>query len=205
MQISSNSNAYDMSEVQRLLASLTSQNATSSGQDLPSATSGANGPPDGPPPGPPPGGDSQASSRFAANTLSSLLGVQQDPASSLATSLIGQADTDGDGSLSLSEIEKAISGGDSTGTAASTSSTGASSTDPLAAAFAKLDTDGDGKLSSSELTSAIKAHHGHHHHHQPQGTDASTATATTAAATATDTVTTAVVATETTSSTTTTG
>ena len=176
MQISNNSNTYDMNEVQRLLASLNSQGTKSTGQGLPSAAKALDNDGGSPPPGPPPGGDSQPSSRFAANTLSSLLGVQQDPASSLAASLIKQTDTNGDGALSLSEIENAISGTTSGATATSATTTGASATDPLAAAFAKLDTDGDGKISSSELTSALKAHHGHHRHPQAP-TVASTPTA----------------------------
>lgn len=200
MQISNSSMSSEISEIQRMLASLQTQATSSAGQSLPTAsqdqTSAAT---PVAPPGPPPGGDSQASSRFAANTLSSLLGVQQQApqVSSFATKLIGQVDSNGDGQLSLTEIEQALGQGSTpasgaSATTAATAATTAAATDPLAAAFAKLDTNGDGQISGSELTAALKAHH-HHGHHRHGGGDAtqSAASAPAAATTTTDTTVTA--------------
>src|SRR5581483_10926427 len=167
MQISSVSTAYGGGEAQRLLARLFEQQPPPPGQDLPgdaaSATSGASTAPT------PPVGSSSAT-RFAQATLASLLDAQQAPPTSadIAGKVISAADSDGDGSLSLAEIEKAL-GQDTT-----------SSTDGLSAAFAKLDTNGDGKLSQDELASALDAqtsasgvHHHHHHHHAVQDAQAS--------------------------------
>jgi Ca2+-binding EF-hand superfamily protein len=96
----------------------------------------------------------------------------------VAAKIINVADTNGDGSLSLSEIETAI-GADTTSGADTASGTDTTSgTDPLSAAFGKLDTNGDGEISASELTDALSvqsaaqngaqgpqgAHHHHHHH-----------------------------------------
>lgn len=64
-------------------------------------------------------------------------------AANIAQNLISAADTDGDGELSIAEINSAL---------------GQSSADPSAAqGFSALDANGDGKLSSNELTSAIQA------------------------------------------------
>jgi Ca2+-binding EF-hand superfamily protein len=174
MQIGSISTAYGGSEAQRLLASLFQQQGPPAGQDLPSdptaSASNAPAPPAAPPPANPPG-----PSQFATATLASLLNTQQAPptSSDIAHQVIAAADTDGDGSLTLDEVEKAL------GQDSSTAANG------LSQAFAQLDTNGDGKLSQDELASAIDAqnasggtsgvHHHHHHHHaqQAQGTDAS--------------------------------
>ncbi len=63
----------------------------------------------------------------------------------LAASLVSQDDTNGDGSLSLSELQSALAGD-------STSSTASSA---LSTAFAALDTNGDGELSTSELAAGL--------------------------------------------------
>jgi len=72
--------------------------------------------------------------------------------SDLAAQVIGAADTDGDGALSVAEIDKALG--------RSTASSGA---DALNAAIGKLDTDGDGKLSATELSAGIDAFRVAHH------------------------------------------
>lgn len=169
MQISSTSTAYGGSEAQRLLARLFEQQGPPPGQDLPgdqaTATSSA---PATSPPTPPANPPSAA--QFAQATLASLLDTQQAPPTSadIAGKVISAADSDGDGSLSLDEVEKAL-GQDTT-----------SSSDGLSQAFNKLDANGDGKLSQDELASAIDAqksasgvHHHHHHHHaqEAQGSD----------------------------------
>jgi Ca2+-binding EF-hand superfamily protein len=171
MQISSVSTTYGGSEAQRLLASLFQQQGPPAGQDLPgdsAAPASSATPPPAPPANPP------DASQFAQATLASLLDTQQQPPSSadIAQQVISAADSDGDGSLSLDEVEKALGQDTTNGDAG------------LSQAFAKLDTNGDGKLSQDELASAIDAqnsasgsasgvHHHHHHHHaqQAQGSD----------------------------------
>ncbi len=107
----------------------------------------------------------QPSGQFAANTLSALISAQQAPPTpaDIAAKLISAADTNGDGSLSLAEVQNAISPNGS-------SSTQPSNASPLNAAFGKLDTNGDGVLSADELATALQsmfaAHKGHHHHGQ---------------------------------------
>lgn len=189
MQISTSSNAYESSGAQRMLAALLEQQGSGSGQDLQSTQGPDKGPPPGgPPPGPPPGGG--ASGQFSSDTLSSLLSVQQeDPTSSdIASKLISDADTDGDGALSLDEIKKALTGDESAQT--SSTPTASSTDDSLSKALSKLDTNGDGKLSSSELASALdsfKATHKHGHHHRAAEATATTTTEATATETATTT------------------
>lgn len=113
---------------------------------------------------------------FATDMMAVLLQAQsqQSMASQAATGLIGALDTNGDGSLSLSEVDQAMS---KTGlTPASTDA----STSPFAKAFGKMDTNGDGQLSGSELTAALQtleqtaaagmtAPHRHHHHRTDPG------------------------------------
>ncbi|HQN50286.1 MAG TPA: EF-hand domain-containing protein, partial [Phenylobacterium sp.] len=77
--------------------------------------------------------------------LSSLLSAQSSPpsASDIASQLISDSDTDGDGVLSLDEIKSKLSD--------------TSDTDSLQARFDDLDSDSDGALSASELSSALEA------------------------------------------------
>jgi Ca2+-binding EF-hand superfamily protein len=96
------------------------------------------------------------------------LSAQEAPPSSSAVAgkIIGVADTNGDGALSLNEVEQAL-GADTT-----------SGADALSQAFASIDTNGDGQVDASELTNALDAqkgaqgaqaaHHGHHAHHAHQ-------------------------------------
>jgi Ca2+-binding EF-hand superfamily protein len=160
MQISSTSTAYGGGEAQRLLNRLLQPQAAPGGQGLPGSAASSDP------------GDSAASAptltggpgaaQLAASTLASLLSAQQGPPSSadVAQQVIAAADTDGDGSLSQAEVEKALGQG------------GASVSDAFSQAFGKLDANGDGKLSADELASAIDArksaggaHHAHHAHH----------------------------------------
>ena len=173
MQTSSVSTAYGGGQAQRMLAALL-QPQTRTGQDVQGAAEASGsaqpaGPPPERPPGPPP---NRASGQFAANTLTDLLsaqaGEETSPFSDLAADLIKQADTDGDGSLSVDEIKGAIGGG--------SSSTGEA--DGLRAAMTKLDTDGSGTLSASELSAGLEARrsaHGHRHGHAaPASSDVAT-------------------------------
>jgi hypothetical protein len=149
MQISAGSSPYAGMELQRLLGLQAASSADDSGQNMPPDDGSAIASDD-----PPkahhhhPGG--HAFGRFAADTLSSLLGAQESPPgpSDLAAKLIRDTDSNGDGTLSADEISAAMSKGDK---ASSVSS------DDLTAAIAKLDTNGDGQLSADELTSALQA------------------------------------------------
>lgn len=136
MQISTSSATYGASQAQRVLASLLQQTSEPAGQDQPSKTKGSGGPPPGPPPG---GGAAQ----FSSNTLSSLLSTQESAgADDLASKLIEDADSDGDGALSLAEIQTSL---------------GVEASDELTSAVSELDTDGDGVLSADELSAGLEA------------------------------------------------
>ncbi len=143
MQISSVASSSAASALQKLLASIKAQSAETTGQDVPGGAQGAERPsgppPGGPPPGPPPSGG--ASSQFASSTLASLLDAQEDDGttSDIAGLITDSLDTNGDGTLSLDEIDRAL---------------GDSKTDRTSA-FAKLDVSGDGQLDVAELTKAL--------------------------------------------------
>jgi Ca2+-binding EF-hand superfamily protein len=165
MQISSTPTAYGGGEAQRLLNMLMQQQAAPAGQDLPGDATPTTTPTTTATPPPPTSSPNAA--QFASDTLASLLSAQQAPsASSVAQQVISAADTSGDGTLSLGEVETAI-GGDT-----------ASGTNAASQAFAQIDTNGDGQISQSELTNALSAQdaaqngtqgpqgaHHHHHHH----------------------------------------
>src|ERR1700761_6945067 len=124
MQISSTPTAYGGGEAQRLLSMMLQSQSASAGQDLPGAGSAstsststtqtasqlAGGP---------------SAAQFVSNTLASLLSAQEAPseASTIASQIMSVADTNGDGSLSLSEIENALGMGSTSG-ADSASGTG---------------------------------------------------------------------------------
>lgn len=163
MQISSTPTAYGGQEAQRLLNMLLQQQGAPPGQDLPGAgASPATATPAVPPTSAP------NAAQFTSDTLASLLSAQEAPPSSsdVAGKIIGVADTNGDGALSLNEVEQAL-GADTT-----------SGANALSQAFNSIDTNGDGQVDASELTNALDAqkgaqgaqaaHHGHHAHHAHQ-------------------------------------
>src|SRR5260370_31467926 len=106
MQISSTPTAYGGGEAQRLLSFLLQRQGAQAGQDVPGADSTSAATTSSPTQ--PAGGSSAA--QFTSATLSSLLSAQEAPPSSadVAAKIINTADTNGDGSLSLDEIEKAL-------------------------------------------------------------------------------------------------
>jgi Ca2+-binding EF-hand superfamily protein len=176
MQISSTPTAYGGADAQRLLNMLLQRQGSTTGQDLPGASQASSA---ASTPSAQPTSDTSAA-QFTSDTLSSLLAAQEAPPSSsdVAATLIGTADTNGDGTLSLDEVEGAL-GQDTT-----------SGADALSQSFAKIDTNGDGQLSASELSSSLDAQnaasgaqnapsekaqraHAHHAHHaETSSTDA---------------------------------
>jgi hypothetical protein len=95
---------------------------------------------------------------FSTGTMAALVALQGQGANGAGgpQSLFSQLDTDGDGSISKTEFENALS----------QSGVDTSSADAL---FSKLDQNGDGSVSQSELSSAAHRGHGHGHHHMEAG------------------------------------
>jgi hypothetical protein len=100
-------------------------------------------------------GASAGYSPFGSDTMAALISLQGEGASGVTaqspSALFAKLDADGDGQISKSEFEKALSGA-------------GVSTSQADTAFAKLDANGDGSVSQSELASA-HGHGGHHHMH----------------------------------------
>ena len=98
---------------------------------------------------------------FPDGTMAALIALKSQDTSGAngtggAQSLFTKLDTDGDGKVSQSELESALSG----------SGVDSSSADAL---FSKLDRNGDGSIDQGELTSATRRGHGHHHHGMAAG------------------------------------
>ena len=144
MQIVGSAQLSGPDPLQRLLGLLPSQ-TQGAGQTSPVGAEDTAEPPSPSPPK----ADQGPAARFAARTLASLLQVQQQPpaAGDLADALIGQADVNGDGGLSIEEIQAELA-------KAGDSATGAQA---ISQAMTKLDTDGDGKLSAGELAAGFEA------------------------------------------------
>jgi hypothetical protein len=104
---------------------------------------------------------------------------QTNPATAIADQVINTLNPGGT-SLSLSQVETALTG----------SSASSPANTALASAFSQLDTNGDGQLSASELAAGVEAlqqadgggHH-HHHHHHAEASSSTDATASTTATT----------------------
>ncbi len=173
MQISSTPTAYGGNEAQRLLNMLLKQQPPRTGQDLPSGDSTT--------PAAAPAANTQttapSATQFASNTLASLLSAQEAPPSpaDVAAKVIKAVDTNGDGSLSLSEVETALGLNSTSGSDTTSGASSNSGADALSPAFGKIDANGDGQISADELTNALQAqnsdqgaqgvHRGRHHHH----------------------------------------
>lgn len=152
MQISSSSAATSSMGLQALRAlfqtNSTSQTAAATGQSLPTDA------PDktqvAPPPGPPP--PAMNGGGISADTMSALLGAQEGEAapmggggggeSGMASDIIDEADTNGDGTVSIAELAASL---------------GVDETDELSAAFNKVDTDANGQITSDELDAGLQA------------------------------------------------
>src|ERR1700684_117713 len=112
MQISSTPTAYGGGEAQRLLNMILQQQQPPAGQDLPGdASTTATTPTTTTTPAATPTSTTTAA-QFASNTLASLLSAQeaQPTPANVAAQVIQAADTNGDGELSLSEVENALNG-----------------------------------------------------------------------------------------------
>jgi hypothetical protein len=101
---------------------------------------------------------------MSSGTMGGLLQNQGPPPGGQGgPSSLSEIDSDGDGSISQTEMEayeQSVHG-----------NTDTSKADQL---FARMDTDGDGSVSADEKTAfdaQMKAHHGHHHHGPPPGVD----------------------------------
>lgn len=181
--------------LQQLLSTLQAGRTSQTGQTSPGdKTDPASfaGPPPGAPPGPPPQKPAgSASDRFGSDTLATLISAQEAPqGSDLVNKLISSLDTNGDGQVSLDEIQSALSKKDD-----ASSTAGTAQQPDRSAAFGQIDTSGDGKLSADELLSALSAMHKHHHgHHGPQSAAAANSNASAATPTTTETATAAVTA-----------
>ena len=143
-----------LSSVSSLVESAASGLAKAGGNDPLSALAQAftgDQPPANPSPGKPVPG------QFDSGTLATLISLQGQGsagASNAATGLFAKLDADGNGAISKSEFESALSGaGVDTGSA-----------DAL---FGQLDA--DGTISKSELAAARGGYHSHHHRHHVAG------------------------------------
>lgn len=140
MQISSSSAATSSMALSALRDLFQTQSTEPTGQNPPAgpASGSAKGPPSGPPPGPPPGAGSGGG--FSADTMSALLKTQEE-GSDAASAVIDEADTNGDGTVSLAEL------------AASLRTDEAS----LSQAFTQVDADADGQINQDELDAGLKS------------------------------------------------
>ena len=138
MQISSASTSGSGMALQALRDLFQTSSTDQTGQKTP--TDRPKGPPPGPPPSGPPPSD-MAGGGFSSDTLSSLLGVQEDGGDAVST-LLSDLDGDASGDLSLDEIGAAL---------------GQTDTASLTDVFASLDTDGDSQLTSTELSTALQS------------------------------------------------
>ncbi len=93
--------------------------------------------------------------------------------SSLAQSLFSQIDSNGDGSISQSELEQAVTGAGGTKAAAD-------------ALYAKLDPNGTGNVSEQQFAQGMSQSMPHHHHHHHGGGGAPSATSSSADGSADD-------------------
>lgn len=121
---------------------------------------------------------SSSSVTLDPRTFGALLSVQEaNQRSNRAEKLMDKLDTDKSGDLSIDELTAGLAGGKQVD----------SSKNGLDALFAMIDKDKDGKISSDELKSAMENaaqnRHGRHHRHDWSGVTIPTTTATTSTST----------------------
>ena len=154
MQSSTISGAYGSQNPYALWQLWQADQASQNGQNVPTGQDGATSTSaTGGTSAAQPSADTASSALFASDTLSALIGAQEQPtASDIANDMISQLGSNGQ--ISLDQAAQAL---------------GVSSTDPtFDAAFGQVDTNGDGELSAQEITTALnnlQQSMGHHHHH----------------------------------------
>jgi Ca2+-binding EF-hand superfamily protein len=91
--------------------------------------------------------------QMSGPTMDGMMQLQTQPASAsdVAAQLVSQLDTDGDGQVSITEIQQALAN--------------AGKDSDVSRAFTSIDQNADGKLSSQELTNALSASRHHRHGH----------------------------------------
>lgn len=184
MHISANSIASLFQELQSLAsgsATSSSFGAQMTGQNLPTAASSTSSLGATPL-------ASTPSSQFANDLLSALVSAQQGPpsAQTVAGQIISAINPNGDGSLSLPQVEQSLTG---------SSATTSPQQQAIASAFAQLDANGDGSLSQGELANALQSlqqqsdpmqamggGRRHRHHHMQAQAGSSTTDTTSSAA-----------------------
>ena len=92
-----------------------------------------------PPPPPPPSSGSGTDASFSTDTLSALLQTQES-GSGAASDAIDEADTNGDGTVSLAELAASLGTDEAT----------------VSKAFSKVDSDADGQITVDELDAGLK-------------------------------------------------
>lgn len=155
MSMSVNSSSGALSALQLLLQSVTNMAGNATGidpvGDFPGEASNGATASNGAPAGSQPFG--MAPPPFADGTMAALIALKGQDASGSGSpqGLFASLDSDGDGKVSQSEFETALS----------SSGVDTSSADAL---FAKLDGNSDGSIDQSELAPTSRGHGGHHHH-----------------------------------------
>ncbi len=146
-----------LSTVSSLLESAASNVGQAAGNELSSlsqyfTSNGTNGQPQSQPAG------SGSSTPFDSSTLAALISLQGQNATGTSggAGLFAKLDANGDGSISKSEFENALSG----------AGVDTTSADSL---FSKLDANGDGSITKGEIASARGGSFHHHRHHVSGG------------------------------------
>lgn len=149
MQISSSSAATSSMALSALRDLFQTKPTETTGQISPTGEVSKSGKGRPPPPPPPPPAGSGTDAGFSADTLSALLQAQES--GSGASDAIDEADTNGDGTVSLAELAAALG------------------TDEAAVskAFSKVDSDADGQITVGEMDAGLKQAGGRRGPHGP--------------------------------------
>lgn len=149
MQISSSSAATSSMAPSALRELFQAPTTETTGQISPTGEVSKSGKGRPPPPPPPPPAGSGTDAGFSADTLSALLQAQES--GSGGSDVIDEADTNGDGTVSLAELAASLG------------------TDEAAVskAFSKVDSDADGQITVDELDAGLKEAGGRRGPHGP--------------------------------------
>ena len=149
MQISSSSAATSSMALSALRELFQAPTKETTGQISPTGevSKSGKGRPPGPPPPPPSGSGTDAG--FSADTLSALMQAQES--GSGASDAIDEADTNGDGTVSLAELAASLGTDEAT----------------VSKAFSKVDSDADGQITVDEMDAGLKEAKGSRRPHGP--------------------------------------